>query len=130
LTMEAWILYSVLFSWQFPHFMAIAWMYRDDYDRAGFLVLPKGNARVCFVILQTILPMLALFPLSIMQSPAGHAAIFCWPGVLLGLGFLYFGLAFVLQQSRGAARRLLAASIIYLPLLFALSAILCDPTRS
>src|SRR4029077_13776368 len=46
LSSEAWTLYAILFLWQFPHFMAIAWMYREDYDRAGYLVLPKGNARV------------------------------------------------------------------------------------
>jgi protoheme IX farnesyltransferase len=50
LNIEAGILYAMLFLWQFPHFMAIAWMYREDYDRAGYLVLPKGNARVPFMI--------------------------------------------------------------------------------
>ena len=72
------------------------------------------------MILQTMLPLLALVPISIARLPAQHAAIFYWAGLLLGLGFLYFGLEFVLQRSRGAARRLLAASIVYLPLLFVL----------
>src|ERR1700751_3274819 len=49
LNIEAWILYAIVFLWQFPHFMAIAWMYREDYDRAGYLVLPKGKTRVLFV---------------------------------------------------------------------------------
>jgi UbiA prenyltransferase family len=52
LSIEAGILYAMLFLWQFPHFMAIAWMYREDYDRAGYLVLPKGNMRVSFVIVE------------------------------------------------------------------------------
>jgi protoheme IX farnesyltransferase len=121
---EAWILYAVLFLWQFPHFMAIAWMYREDYDRAGYLVLPKGNARISVVTLETLLPLLALVAISIAQSPAQHAAVLDCAGALLGLGFLYFGLEFVLQRSRSAARRLLAASIVYLPLLFALDAML------
>src|SRR6202167_2866641 len=56
LNIEAGIGYAILFLWQFPHFMAIAWMYREDYDRAGYLVLPKGNARVPFVIVETLLP--------------------------------------------------------------------------
>src|ERR1700741_2856448 len=60
LNIEAGILYAMLFLWQFPHFMAIAWMYREDYDRAGYLVLPKGNARIPFVTLETRLPLLAL----------------------------------------------------------------------
>jgi heme o synthase len=124
LNREAAMLYAILFLWQFPHFMAIAWMYREDYDRAGYLVLPKGNARVPILTLQTLSPLLALVAMSLMQSPARHAAILYCASALLGLGFAYFGFKFVLQQSRSAARRLLAASIIYLPLLFALRAAL------
>ena len=118
LNVEAWLLYSILFLWQFPHFMAIAWMYREDYDRAGYRMLPIGNARVSSVILQTILPLLALIPISMAQPPLRHAMIFYGAGLLLGLGFFSFGLQFGLQRSRGAARRLLATSIVYLPLLF------------
>jgi protoheme IX farnesyltransferase len=127
---EAWTLYAILFLWQFPHFMAIAWMYREDYDRAGYLVLPKGSARIPFVTLETLLPLLALVAICIMQVPTRHAAIFYCAGALLSVGFLYFGLEFVLQRSRAAARRLLAASIIYLPLLFVLCAALCNRARS
>jgi len=120
LTREAWLLYAILFLWQFPHFMAIAWMYREDYDRAGYLMLPNGDARVPVVILQTMLPLFALVPISIAQLPAQHTVTFYWAGLLLGLSFFYFGVEFVRQQSRGAARRLLAASIVYLPLLLVL----------
>jgi len=116
----AWLLYAIAFLWQFPHFMAIAWMYREDYDRAGYLMLPKGHSRVAFVILQTMLPLLALLPISVAQLPARPAGSFYWAGSLLGLAFLYFGLDFAQQRSRGSARRLLAASIMYLPLLFML----------
>src|SRR6266404_7176692 len=63
LTGEALLLFAVLFLWQFPHFMAIAWMYRDDYDRAGYCVLPRGRARATFASLQTLLPLLMLLPL-------------------------------------------------------------------
>src|SRR5216683_3200705 len=125
LNSEAWTLYAALFLWQFPHFMAIAWMYREDYDRAGYLVLPKGKARVPFVTLETLLPLLALVAISMVQFPARHAAMFYCAGALLSLGFLYFGLEFVLRRSRAAARQLLAASIVYLPLLFVLSATVC-----
>lgn len=130
LNIEAWTLYATLFLWQFPHFMAIAWMYREDYDRAGYLVLPTGEARVRFVTLETVLPLLVLVAASMLQFPTRHATIFYCAGALMGLGFLYFGLKFVLQRSRSAARRLLAASIVYLPLLFVLSATLCNQTRS
>ena len=126
----AWMLYAILFLWQFPHFMAIAWMYREDYDQAGYLVLPKGNTRVPFMTLETLLPLLALVAISVVQSPTRHPAIFYCAAVLLGLGFLYFGLEFVRRRSRSTARRLLAVSIVYLPLLFVLSATLCNRTGS
>src|SRR5258705_1683642 len=130
LNSEAWTLYAILFLWQFPHFIAIAWMYREDYDRAGYLVLPKGKARVPFATLETLLPLVALVGITIVQLPTRHAAIFYCAGALLSLAFLYFGLEFVLQRSRPAARRLLAASIVYLPLLFVLSATLCNRART
>ncbi|PYX22572.1 MAG: protoheme IX farnesyltransferase [Acidobacteria bacterium] len=129
LSIEAGILFAILFLWQFPHFMAIAWMYREDYDRAGYLVLPKGNMRIPFVTLETLLPLLALIAISIVQFPTRHAAIVGCAGALLSVGYLYFGLEFVFQRSRAAARRLLAASIVYLPLLFALTTTLCNRAR-
>ena len=119
LTLQAWTLYALLFFWQFPHFMAIAWMYREDYDRAGYLVLPQdGSARAHFVNCQTLLPLLALAPLSVLPGLAGASRTYYWVGALfLSLGFLYYGTQFVLKKSSSAARQLLAASIIYLPLL-------------
>src|SRR5262249_25164277 len=61
LTVEAWALYTVLFLWQFPHFMAIAWIYRTDYARAGYLVLPAhDDSRGCWVDLQTLAPLVIL----------------------------------------------------------------------
>jgi protoheme IX farnesyltransferase len=129
LNIEAGILYAMLFLWQFPHFMAIAWMYREDYDRAGYLVLPKGNARVPFVMLETLLPLFALVAISIMQFPTRHTATFHCAVALLGTGFAYFGWKFVFERSRVAARRLLTASIVYLPLMYGLSATLCNRAR-
>jgi protoheme IX farnesyltransferase len=118
LALEAWIIYAMLFLWQFPHFMAIAWMYREDYDRAGYLVLPSGQTRVGFVTLQTILPLLALLPLSLLAVWGGPPSIPSRVGtLLLSLGFVHYGTQFVLRRSNAAARRLLLASIIYLPLL-------------
>jgi protoheme IX farnesyltransferase len=122
LTFEAWILYAVLFLWQFPHFMAIAWMYREDYDRAGYLVLPQDDrARARFVNLQTLLPLSALVLLSLLPALTGKAStLFCIGTSLLSVGFLCYGIQFMHHKSNSAARRLLAASIIYLPLLFLL----------
>jgi heme o synthase len=113
---EAWALFAIVFLWQFPHFMAIAWMYREDYDRAAYLVLPKGEARARFISLQTMLPLMALVPASLLPTSAGHEGIlYSVAASLLGLGFFYYGAQFVLHRSSAAARRLLMASIIYLP---------------
>jgi protoheme IX farnesyltransferase len=118
---EAGKLWALLFLWQLPHFMAIAWIYREDYERAGYMVLPRGKNRVPFVILQTMLPLICLVALSITKFPTEPSASYC-AGVLLSAGFFYVGVEFVLRRSRMAARRLLVASIVYLPLLFGLTA--------
>jgi protoheme IX farnesyltransferase len=103
-------------------------MYREDYDRAGYLILP-GQCESSFRDAGTLLPLFALVAISIMQSPTRHVAIFHCAVALLGTGFPYFGWEFVLKRSRIAARRLLTASILYLPLLYGLSATLCNRAR-
>src|SRR5216683_7705663 len=124
LSFEAWILYAMIFLWQFPHFMAIAWMYREDYDRAGYLVLPPGKARFRFVTLQTIVPLLVLFPVSQLSIPPGQPSILLRLGALiLSFGFFYYGAQLVVRRSNKAARRLLMASIFYLPFVFILLAL-------
>ena len=121
LDFQAWTLYAILFLWQFPHFMAIAWMYREDYARAGYLVLPPdGYARARSVNLQTVLPLLALVPLSLLPGLMGEAKLYFIGALLLGAGFVFCAAQFALRRSNSAARRLLAASIIYLPALFVL----------
>jgi heme o synthase len=122
LTFEAGLLYSVLFLWQFPHFMSIAWMYREDYDRAGYLVLPNdARMRKRLVDWQTLLPLLLLAPVSLWALMARKASgAYCFGAVLLCAGFLYYGAQFVFRKSNSSARQLLAASIIYLPSLFVL----------
>ncbi len=116
---EAWELFLIVFLWQFPHFMSIAWMYKDDYARASYLVLPDSGTRTHFVILQTLLPLICLLPASVL--PIGESTVFYSIGALiLGCGFLYFGAEFAVQRSGHAARRLLLASIIYLPALLVL----------
>jgi heme o synthase len=121
LSLQAWLLYATLFLWQLPHFMSIAWMYRDDYDRAGYFMLPRDKARVRFVTLQTIVPLLVLLPVSLLSTSAGRPGVFYGDGaLLLSLGFLVCGVRFVLCRSSAAARRLLVVSISYLPLVFLL----------
>jgi heme o synthase len=121
LNSQAWILYAILFLWQFPHFMAIAWMYREDYARAGYQVLPPGpSMRIRLAHLQIALPLLVLVPLSLLPGFMGYANFYSIAALLLGTGFLWYGAQFVIRRSNSAARRLLAASIIYLPALFLL----------
>ncbi len=121
LSSEAWLLYGILFLWQFPHFMAIAWMYRDDYRRAGYRVLPVADRRCAFVNCLTVLPLLALIPLTLFPAFSGHAdAIYALGALFAGSVFLYHGTVLALQKSNQHARRLLLASITYIPVVFAL----------
>src|SRR6202047_187388 len=71
---EAWVLYAIVFFWQFPHFMAIAWMYREDYARAGYLVLPAGGIKERFVIWQSFVVSLVLIPLGLFSWATGEFA--------------------------------------------------------
>jgi protoheme IX farnesyltransferase len=111
----------MLFLWQFPHFMAIAWLYREDYDRAEYLVLPPGKRRNCFVAWQSVLPALVLVPLSLIPTLLGYAGLIYAAGAsLLGFGFLCCGVRLALVRSNAVARQLLLASILYLPSAFLL----------
>ena len=121
LSSEAWLLYGILFLWQFPHFMAIAWMYRDDYQRADYRVLPVADRRGAFVNWMTVLPLLVLIPLTLLPAFLGHAdTIYVLGTLFVGSIFLYHGSVLALQKSNQHARRLLFASIAYLPVVFAL----------
>jgi heme o synthase len=121
---NAWLLFAIVFLWQFPHFMAIAWMYREDYARAGYLVLPAGKSRDRFVAWQTLLPCLALLAVALGPAIRGESGISYFAGALvLGGAFIRYSARFALQMSTVSARRLLFASILYLPLLFALLAL-------
>ena len=117
---EAWVLSAVVFLWQFPHFMAIAWKYREDYRRAGYCVLPEGEAMHLVASLQTILPQLALFPAALLPAWGQASILYDLGASLLNLAFFYYGARFVDHRSSTAARRLLTASIIYLPSILAL----------
>jgi len=118
---EAWVLYAMVFFWQFPHFMAIAWMYREDYARAGYLVLPAGEIRDRYVVWQSFVVSLALIPLGLFPTITGESGLVYSVGALiLGSIFLYYSALFAFRRSNVAARQLLAASIIYLPAVFIL----------
>ncbi len=121
LSFEAWVLYGIVFMWQFPHFMAIAWMYREDYARAGYLVLPYGERRGPFMAWQSLVAPLVLIPLSLTPTFLGYAGLIYLVGaLLLSSSFFYYGARLALRRSNVIARRLLFASIVYLPLVFVL----------
>jgi protoheme IX farnesyltransferase len=117
-TGKAWILFALLFLWQFPHFMAIAWMYREDYARAGYFVLPAKNKGV-FLSWLTWAPAVALFMASLGAVAANSEGVFQYSAtVILGSGLLYYATRQVVLRSRPAAHQLLKATIVYLPLEF------------
>jgi protoheme IX farnesyltransferase len=119
LSLHALILYAVVFLWQFPHFMAIAWMYREDYNRAGYLVLPGGESGAFFMVSQAMIPLLVLVPLSVAPVLLGRAGLaYLATAVILGGFFIYRADQLAAHRSNAMARRLLVASIVYLPLLF------------
>ncbi len=119
--LEAWVLFAILFLWQFPHFLAIAWMYREDYGRAGILMLPvvepDGRVTAQQIVVYTVL----LLPVSLLPTVLGISGkVYLYGAIVLGLLFLYSSVRAAFSKSRQEARRLLLASVIYLPLLFIL----------
>jgi protoheme IX farnesyltransferase len=119
--LEAWVLFAILFLWQFPHFLAIAWMYREDYSRAGILMLPVVEPEGRITSQQIVVYTLLLLPVSLLPAVLGMSGkVYLIGAVILGLAFLFSSLRAAFSKSRQEARRLLLASVIYLPLLFIL----------
>jgi heme o synthase len=122
------VLFAILFVWQFPHFFSIAWLYREDYAKGGVRMLPVVEQDGRSTARRIILYSLVLIPISIVPSLMGMAgSIYLVGAVVLGVLLLYFGvrLAFLdlplaSPQSKLRARHVLQATVIYLPLLFAL----------
>jgi protoheme IX farnesyltransferase len=120
-SLEGWVLFAILFLWQFPHFLAIAWMYREDYSRAGILMLPVVEPDGRVTAQQIVVYTLMLLPVSLLPVALGMAGrIYFYGAIVLGLLFLYSSLRAAFSMSRQHARRLLLASVLYLPLLFIL----------
>jgi protoheme IX farnesyltransferase len=118
LSLEAWVLYGVVFLWQFPHFMAIAWMYREDYERAGYVVMPRGQGKSSLLAWQTILPCVGLIGLSVAPMLLRRDGLLDTLGALFfSIFFLCYAGQFIFEKTNTAARRLLLASILYLPIM-------------
>jgi protoheme IX farnesyltransferase len=124
-----WLLFAMVFAWQFPHFFAIAWLYRDEYRRAGMRMLPSLPGSSGLAGRQSLAYSLLLLPVSLLPGVRGEAGpVYIAAALLLGLGYATSAALFALRESEGRARALLFASLVYLPLLFA--AVLFDPAVS
>jgi heme o synthase len=112
---RAWALYAILFLWQFPHFLAIAWMYREDYGRGGLAMVPSSGAMAKQILLSSLL----LVPISLAPGLLASEGRLYLAGALV-LGFAYFGAAWRAAHdlTRARARQLLLTSVAYLPLLY------------
>jgi heme o synthase len=125
---EALVLFAILFFWQFPHFHSIAWLYREDYENARIRMLPVVESDGRSTAFAIVMYALALVPVSLAPTLMGMAGwVYFWGALVLGLAMLWFSLRMwtmkltpIVPESKLRARHVLQASVIYLPLLFAL----------
>lgn len=121
LSREGWVLFAIVFLWQMPHFLAIAWLYREDYARAGFPMLPVVEPDGGSTGRQALAYAAALLPVSLLPALVGMTAFAYFAGAL-ALGAIYVGLSarFAQRRARADAIRLFIGSIVYLPLIWTL----------
>ncbi|MBV6433082.1 MAG: Protoheme IX farnesyltransferase [Bryobacteraceae bacterium] len=128
LTWDAWVLYAILFLWQFPHFYAIAWMYRDDYARAGIRMLPVVEPDGISTARQMVMASLVLIPVSLVPRYLLMAGDWYVAGAAVaGCFFLYAAVRVARERTALRARGVLLASVVYLPVLYGL--LLLDRSR-
>ena len=121
LSVEAWVLFGIVFLWQMPHFLAIAWMYRDEYARAGMPLLPVIEPDGRSTGRQVVLYAMVLVPISMLPAAVGLATVNYVVGALtLGAILLLMSVEFSVKRDLATARRLFFGSIVYLPILWAL----------
>jgi protoheme IX farnesyltransferase len=121
LTPEAWVLFAILFLWQFPHFYAIAWMYREDYSRGGIKMLPVVEPDCESTIRQILGYSMLLIPISMLPRWFGMTGnLYLGGALLLGAAYLYAGVLASRERTRARARGILLASVGYLPVLYGL----------
>jgi heme o synthase len=118
-SLGGWSLFAIVFLWQIPHFMAIAWLYRDDYARAGFPMLPVVEPDGRRTGRQAVLYAAALVPISVAPSIVGvTSAAYFWTALVLGVGLLWIAARFAASRTDATARVLFYSSITYLPLIW------------
>ncbi|HMA81344.1 MAG TPA: heme o synthase [Candidatus Binatia bacterium] len=124
LSVDAWVLFAIMFLWQIPHTLAIAFLYREDFAKAGIHFLPVIEPDGDSTNRQILVHCAALLVVSLLPTLIGLAgAIYFFTAFLLGVGFLASGIGLVLAPTRAGARRLLFASLLYLPVLLLVMAL-------
>ena len=124
LSVDAWVLFAIMFLWQIPHTLAIAFLYREDFAKAGIHFLPVIEPDGDSTNRQILVHCAALLVVSLLPTLIGLAgAIYFLTAFLLGVGFLASGIGLVLAPTRAGARRLLFASLLYLPVLLLVMAL-------
>ena len=119
LTLQAWVLFSILFLWQFPHFHAIAWLYKEQYQRAGIKMLAVVEPHGSGVAREILLSLILLIPATLAPAFLHMAGMFYFVAAcVLNIAFLYFGVRMSRDRTTERARSLLLASVLYLPALF------------
>ncbi len=117
---EGWALFAILAFWQIPHFMAIAWLYKEEYAKAGFVMLPNVDADGSRTAQQSVGNTIALLLASLCPFAFGlNGKIYLAVALVLGVGYFFCAVRFARQLTARRARQLFLASIIYLPLLIA-----------
>ncbi len=130
LAVGAWILAAVLFVWQIPHFLALAWLYRGDYERGGFRMLPVVDRSGRITVRLLVLYALLLLPLGLAAGVTGMAGrLFVLGSLLLGAWFVVVGVRLWRERSDGRARTVFFTSLVYLPLLLGLMIADAAPRR-
>ncbi|MCC5907010.1 MAG: protoheme IX farnesyltransferase [Balneolaceae bacterium] len=114
-----WILFGIIYCWQIPHVISIAWVCKDDYEHAGFKMLPKSDRNGYLAALWVLIPLLFLFPTVYKLYVMGLVDwLYLGGSLLTTLGFLYYGIRFTLARTKETARPLMFASFVYLPLIW------------
>jgi heme o synthase len=120
---DAWFLFAVLFLWQFPHFLAIALMYREDYAQAGFHMLPAFDSEGRFTRTEIIIFTVVLVLATVLHVPGPGALIYSLAMFAAGSFFLYYAAKLSMSNSKAVASRVVHASVIYLPVVLVILAI-------
>jgi len=119
--LEGCLLFAILWFWQMPHFLAIAWMYREDYANAGCIMLTANDPEGSLTARQALLYSLCLLMVSLLPGLMGfNTPVYFFGALILGTAFSAFALKFLIARDQGTARKLFFASILYLPFLLAL----------